>query len=186
MFRHPTRSGVATSATSGLKGNGITWQSFWISTHAGLWAGRCQTSQMRIWIKALDMAYEQRGRPQGLMFHSDQGSPASSRGKEAIPTNEIRRREWIAAGYKSDMGSAIASCPPPDSSTIRLYNLTSVKHALSNIENRRLKVSRFADLNDPFELPPFWAKGSIRPAKSSTRLRKTKTWYSLSGHQPIR
>ncbi len=26
-------------------------------------------------IKALDMAYEQRGRPQGLMFHSDQGSP---------------------------------------------------------------------------------------------------------------
>ncbi len=69
-----------------------------------------------------------------------------------MPTNEIRRREWIAAGYKSDMGSAIASCPPPDSSTIRLYNLTSVKHALSNIENRRLKVSRFADLNDPFEL----------------------------------
>jgi len=26
-------------------------------------------------IKALDMAYEQRGRPQGLLFHSDQGSP---------------------------------------------------------------------------------------------------------------
>ena len=24
-------------------------------------------------IKALDMAYEQRGRPQGLLFHSDQG-----------------------------------------------------------------------------------------------------------------
>jgi putative transposase len=25
-------------------------------------------------IKALDMAYEQRGRPQGSLFHSDQGS----------------------------------------------------------------------------------------------------------------
>ena len=25
-------------------------------------------------IKALDMAFEQRGRPQGVMFHSDQGS----------------------------------------------------------------------------------------------------------------
>ncbi len=25
-------------------------------------------------IKALDMPYEQRGRPQGLLFHSDQGS----------------------------------------------------------------------------------------------------------------
>ena len=25
-------------------------------------------------IKALDVAYEQRGKPQGLLFHSDQGS----------------------------------------------------------------------------------------------------------------
>jgi hypothetical protein len=69
-----------------------------------------------------------------------------------MPTNEMRRREWIAAGYKSDMGSAIATRPPADSSTIRLYNLTGAKHALSNIEHHRLKVSRFADLNDPFEL----------------------------------
>ena len=30
-------------------------------------------------VKALDMAYEQRGRPQGLMFHSDQGSQYASR-----------------------------------------------------------------------------------------------------------
>ncbi|QHC91394.1 DUF2971 domain-containing protein [Pseudomonas chlororaphis] len=67
-------------------------------------------------------------------------------------THEMLRREWITAGYKSDMGSAIACRPPADSSTIRLYNLTSVEHALSNIENRRIKVSRFADLNDPFEL----------------------------------
>jgi hypothetical protein len=73
-------------------------------------------------------------------------------GKVAMATNEMLRSEWIAAGYKSDMGSAIASRPPADSSTIRLYNLTSVDHALSNIENRRIKVSRFADLNDPFEL----------------------------------
>ncbi|VVP17717.1 hypothetical protein PS900_03687 [Pseudomonas fluorescens] len=29
-------------------------------------------------IKALDMAYEQRGRPQGLLFHSDQGSQYGS------------------------------------------------------------------------------------------------------------
>ncbi|AGZ38086.1 DUF2971 domain-containing protein [Pseudomonas aeruginosa] len=69
-----------------------------------------------------------------------------------MPTNEMRRREWIAAGYNSDMGSSIACSPPADSTAIRLYNLTSAKHALSNIEKRRLKVSRFADLNDPFEL----------------------------------
>lgn len=30
-------------------------------------------------VKALDMAYEQRGRPQGVMFHSDQGSQYVSR-----------------------------------------------------------------------------------------------------------
>jgi putative transposase len=30
-------------------------------------------------IKALDMTYEQRGRPQGLLFHSDQGSQYGSR-----------------------------------------------------------------------------------------------------------
>jgi putative transposase len=35
---------------------------------------RCRTSRMRMVIKALDMAYEQCGRPQGLLFHSDQGS----------------------------------------------------------------------------------------------------------------
>ena len=29
--------------------------------------------------KALDMAYEQRGRPSGLLFHSDQGSQYASR-----------------------------------------------------------------------------------------------------------
>ena len=30
-------------------------------------------------VQALDMAYEQRGRPQGLMFHSDQGGQYASR-----------------------------------------------------------------------------------------------------------
>ncbi|MVW86675.1 DUF2971 domain-containing protein [Pseudomonas sp. PB101] len=69
-----------------------------------------------------------------------------------MPTNESLRGKWIAASYKSDMASAIACSPPDDHSMIRLYYLTSVEHALNNIENRRIKVSRFADLNDPFEL----------------------------------
>jgi len=30
-------------------------------------------------VKALDMAFEQRGRPQGVMFHSDQGCQYTSR-----------------------------------------------------------------------------------------------------------
>lgn len=37
-------------------------------------------------VRALDMAYEQRGRPQGVMFHSDQGSQYVSR--------KFRQRLW--------------------------------------------------------------------------------------------
>jgi hypothetical protein len=65
-----------------------------------------------------------------------------------MPINPALRNEWIAAGYKSDMGSAVPCSPPAQPSAIRLYNLTSAQHALSNIENGRIKVSRFADLND--------------------------------------
>ena len=35
---------------------------------------------------------------------------------------------------------------------MRVYNLTTSQFALSNIALRRLKVARFNDLNDPFEL----------------------------------
>ncbi len=37
-------------------------------------------------VQALEMAYEQRGRPQGLMFHSDQGTQYASR--------KFRQRLW--------------------------------------------------------------------------------------------
>ncbi|BAQ82248.1 transposase [Pseudomonas sp. St29] len=37
-------------------------------------------------IRALDMAYEQRGKPQGLLFHSDQGAQYGSR--------HFRQRLW--------------------------------------------------------------------------------------------
>jgi hypothetical protein len=49
------------------------------------------------------------------------------------------------------MGSAEV-VPPPPSDFIRLYHLVSARHGLENIERGRLKVSRFQDLNDPFEL----------------------------------
>ncbi len=49
------------------------------------------------------------------------------------------------------MGSADV-LPPPPSQFIRLYHLTSAHHAKSNIASGRLKVARFRDLNDPFEL----------------------------------
>ena len=35
---------------------------------------------------------------------------------------------------------------------VNFYYFTSAVHAISNIENDRIKISRFSDLNDPFEL----------------------------------
>lgn len=64
---------------------------------------------------------------------------------------QLNRAAWVAAGYKSDMSSAIA-CRPPAANLIRLYHLTSADHAISDIALGRLKVARFSDLNDPFEL----------------------------------
>ena len=50
MSRHPTRSGAATSPTSGHRGNGITWLSCWIFVRAGWWTGRCQKSRTLNWL----------------------------------------------------------------------------------------------------------------------------------------
>ena len=50
------------------------------------------------------------------------------------------------------MASAIACLPPADQSVRRVYHLTTAEHAISDIALGRLKVARFSDLNDPFEL----------------------------------
>lgn len=49
------------------------------------------------------------------------------------------------------MGSAEVVPPPPEES-IRLYHITSTEYAINNIALSRMKVARFSDLNDPFEL----------------------------------
>ena len=61
------------------------------------------------------------------------------------------RAEWQSAGYRPDIGSAAVVHPPP-AEFIRVYHLTSADFAISNIALGRLKVARFSDLNDPFEL----------------------------------
>lgn len=68
-----------------------------------------------------------------------------------MPCNYAYKELWEQAGYSRDMGSAIA-CPPPPENLLRIYHLTSADHAISNIALARLKVARFSDLNDPFEL----------------------------------
>jgi hypothetical protein len=61
------------------------------------------------------------------------------------------RHLWESAGYDSNMGSCLV-VPPPPPEFIRVYYLTSAEFAISNIALGRVKVSRFSDLNDPFEL----------------------------------
>ena len=59
--------------------------------------------------------------------------------------------EWLRLGYQRGMGSA-SFLPPPAKDFVRAYYMTSVEHALNDIERLRLKVSRFSEVNDPFEL----------------------------------
>lgn len=68
-----------------------------------------------------------------------------------MPMQKEMRSEWVKAGYERGMGSAEV-VPPPHADFIRVYHLTSTEYAISNIALSRLKVARFAELNDPFEL----------------------------------
>jgi len=68
-----------------------------------------------------------------------------------MPLNELLRKEWKAAGYERGHGSD-AVLPPAPTGFKRLYYLTAPEFALSNIVFGRLKISRFSELNDPFEL----------------------------------
>lgn len=61
------------------------------------------------------------------------------------------KAEWRRLGYRDGMGSA-SVVPPPGADFVRAYHLTSAEHGISSISLRRLKVARFSEVNDPFEL----------------------------------
>jgi hypothetical protein len=65
--------------------------------------------------------------------------------------NKSFAKEWVTARYPPGMASAWVTRPPP-SNMIRAYHFTTEAFAISDIQHGRLKVSRFSDLNDPFEL----------------------------------
>lgn len=67
-----------------------------------------------------------------------------------MPYDNGFRPSWGALGYGTDHGSAATGTPPPKQ-FIRLYHICSTEHAKSNLENSRLKIACFQDLNDPFE-----------------------------------
>ena len=81
------------------------------------------------------------------------------------------RPGWKAAGYARGCGSMRAA-PPPANGFRRLYYLTGPDHALSNIVFGRIKLSRFADLNDPFEL--LGANFGHRETRAAVRTHKAE------------
>ena len=68
-----------------------------------------------------------------------------------MPLDAGLRKKWKAAGYERGHGSDAVLLPAPTGFK-RLYYLTGSEHALSNIVFGRVKISRFSELNDPFEL----------------------------------
>ena len=59
--------------------------------------------------------------------------------------------EWRRLGYQEDMGS-VSFLRPPVADFVRAYYMTSSEFAVNDIGLRRLKVARFSEVNDPFEL----------------------------------
>jgi hypothetical protein len=70
-------------------------------------------------------------------------------------------KAWVDLGYKPNMASGKLMLPPPVD-VRRVYHFLSADHAIANIALRRLKVSRAAEMNDPYELLPFHNKGEMR------------------------
>ncbi len=65
-------------------------------------------------------------------------------------SNELKE-QWKRLGYPDDMASATI-VPPPNADFVRAYYLTSAEYGINAIALSRLKVARFSDVNDPFEV----------------------------------
>jgi hypothetical protein len=89
-----------------------------------------------------------------------------------MPMNGAFRAQWKAAGYSSECGSAAVVAPPPQN-FIRVYHVTAAEYAISTIGLGRIKVARFADLNDPFEL----MAANFRERRTRNVIRNLKNAY---------
>ena len=57
---------------------------------------------------------------------------------------------------------------------MRLYHFTLAKHALSNIQNRWLKIAEINQLNDPFELLAMNLRDKVQRSARSAALVRTE------------
>jgi hypothetical protein len=84
-----------------------------------------------------------------------------------MPLNNHLREQWVKRGYCAHAASAAVVAPPPEGFR-RAYHLTSADHAVSDIAFNRVKIARFRELNDPFELLSL----TVRNPDQLARLRK--------------
>ena len=73
---------------------------------------------------------------------------------------------------------------------MKLYNLTSMSFALSNLALRRIKISRIAELNDPFELmsantSDVRQHNALKAFKNQTNDSKGLICFSESWDNPV-
>jgi hypothetical protein len=81
-----------------------------------------------------------------------------------MPFHKHLRELWVKAGYPGNMGSACV-VPPPPKGIRRLYRFMTAEHAKDSILSKQLKVARFNELNDPFELLAYEATSETMPIK---------------------
>jgi hypothetical protein len=79
--------------------------------------------------------------------------------------NELTAR-WRALGYRRRMASETIVSPPPKQ-FLRVYHMMEAEWALVAIKRQRLKVSRFENLNDPFE--PFALNRHTQAAREASK-----------------
>jgi hypothetical protein len=65
---------------------------------------------------------------------------------------EQLKKQWKNRGLDSKQFTSATIAPPPPLGFKRGYHLIPTKYGVSNIKLSRLKVARFSDVNDPFEL----------------------------------
>jgi hypothetical protein len=73
---------------------------------------------------------------------------------------------------------------------MRVYHLSDAQHALSNVALRRIKISRFSDLNDPFELLGADLRDKVlreafRETKEELHKNKGLICFSKSWENPV-
>lgn len=90
-----------------------------------------------------------------------------------MPAHPQYRSLWGQAGYGLAMGSAEV-VPPPAKEYLLIYHITALEYGLSDLKHQRLKIARFADANDPFELLAL----NVRDKPTRKKLVDFKTSYS--------